>query len=380
MSTVTRRDWLTLTALAPAYAVSGGLHPRLAVAAPSADDLKAVIGKAVKFLAGRQKDNGDLAPDPRVGPGLTALAVSALIRNGYGTDTPVVAKGLGFLEKNIHPDGGVYSQGLATYTTSLAIVAFKEASAGGKYDKVIDAATKFVKGLQYGDGQKADPADPRYGGAGYGNPKGDRPDLSNTHFMVEALLAAGVPKDDPAIKRAVTFVSRCQNLKSEYNDQPFAEKASDDDKGGLTYTPLEQNDEKGPRHTPAGGLRSEGGMTYAGLKSFLYAGVGKDDPRVKAAVAWIRKHYTLAENPGQGQAGLFYYYVTFAKAMDALGEEPFADAKGVKHDWRQELFDTLKGKQKADGSWANTNRAFFESAPELATAFALLALSYTRKK
>jgi len=156
MSTLTRRDWLKITAVAPAAAAAtGGLLPRLSLAAPSADDLKAVIDKAVKFLASRQKDDGDLAPDPRVGPGLTALAVSALIRNGYGTDTPVVAKGLGFLEKNVHPDGGVYSQGLATYTTSLAIVAFKEANAGGKYDKVIDAATKFVKGLQYGDGTSA---------------------------------------------------------------------------------------------------------------------------------------------------------------------------------------------------------------------------------
>ena len=42
--------------------------------------------------------------------------------------------------------------------------------------------------------------------------------------------------------------------------------------------------------------------------------------------------------------------------MDALGEDPFADAKGVKHDWRQELFDELKKTQKADGSWANANR------------------------
>ena len=54
-------------------------------------------------------------------------------------------------------------------------------------------------------------------------------------------------------------------------------------------------------------------MTYAGLKSFLYAGVGKDDPRVVAALGWIKRHYTLAENPGQGQSGLFYFYQTFAK-------------------------------------------------------------------
>ena len=46
-------------------------------------------------------------------------------------------------------------------------------------------------------------------------------------------------------------------------------------------------------------------MTYAGLKSFLYAGVGKDDPRVKAAIEWVRKHYTLDENPNMGANGLW---------------------------------------------------------------------------
>ena len=50
--------------------------------------------------------------------------------------------------------------------------------------------------------------------------------------------------------------------------------------------------------------------------------------------------------------------------------------KGSNHDWRQELFDVLKAKQKSDGSWANENRAFLENQPELATAFAILALSY----
>jgi len=379
MTAHSRRDWLRMASVAAVSpAVLSMLTPRSA-AAPKADDIKAVVDKAVVFLKTRQKDNGDLAPDPRVGPGVTALAVGALIRNGYGADTSVVASGLKFLEGNIKPDGGVYSQGLATYTTSLAIVAFKEANVGGKYDKVIANATKYVKSLQYGEG--LDPKDVKVGGAGYGAPGGrDRPDLSNTHFLVEALLAAGVAKDDPSIKKAIGFISRSQNLASEYNDQAFATKATEDDKGGFVYNPLDQDNEKSDKRTPNGGLRTEGGMTYAGLKSFLYAGVGKDDPRVKAAIAWVRSHYTLTENPGQGQAGLFYYYHTFAKAMDALGEEPFVDAKGVKHDWRQELFDVLKGKQKANGSWANENKAFLENAPELATSFAVLTLSYCTKK
>jgi squalene-hopene/tetraprenyl-beta-curcumene cyclase len=374
MPTLTRRDWLRAAAVSPALLA---LTPTRSAAIPKPDDLKPVLDKAVKFLASVQLEDGSWYPKGG-GPGITALTVAALIRNGVGPGTPIVDKGLKYLEKNIQKDGGVYSKALANYTTCLAIVAFKEANAGGKYTAVIDAATKFVKGLQFGTG--LDPKDVKTGGAGYGNPGKDRPDLSNTHFMIEALLTAGVSKDDPSIKKALTFVSRSQNLPGEYNDQPFAQKASDDDKGGFTYTPLDQDNVKSERRTAAGGLRSEGGMTYAGLKSFLYAGVGKDDPRVKAAVAWVKKHYTLSENPGMGQAGLYYYYHTFAKAMDALGEDVFEDAKGVKHDWRQELFDELKKRQQPDGKWANENGAFLENVPELATAFAILALSYCTKK
>jgi squalene-hopene/tetraprenyl-beta-curcumene cyclase len=120
-------------------------------------------------------------------------------------------------------------------------------------------------------------------------------------------------------------------------------------------------------------------MTYAGLKTFLYAGVDRNDPRVKGALGWIRNHYTLDENPGQGQSGLFYYYHTFAKAMKALGEDRFEDKSGAKHDWRKELFEVLKKKQRADGSWINDqDRAYGESNPDLATAFALLSLSYCK--
>ncbi len=176
-------------------------------------------------------------------------------------------------------------------------------------------------------------------------------------------------------------MGRCQNLSSdEFNKLEFAKKASDDDKGGFVYNPGDADNKKSPRVTAEGGLRSEGGMTYAGLKSFLYAGVAKDDARVKAAVNWVRHHYSVTENPGQKDSGLYYYYHIFAKAMDALGEDQFADAKGTKHDWRQELFDELKKRQKENGSWKNDNGAFLESMPELATAFAVLAISYCKKK
>ncbi len=119
-------------------------------------------------------------------------------------------------------------------------------------------------------------------------------------------------------------------------------------------------------------------MTYSGLKSMIYAGLTKDDPRVKAALQWIRKNYDVKNNPGMGEAGLYYYYHTFAKALDALGINEIEDAKGVKHDWRRELTDELAHRQKENGSWVNTDSKWMEGDPNLATAFALLALSYCR--
>ncbi len=366
----TRRDWLKTTAVS---GVAVSAFPSRVWAAPSADDLKVVVDKALGFLKGAQQAGGDFFPKAGE-PGLTALIVAALLRNGVPADNAIITKAVAYLEKNVQKDGGVYQRGQANYMTNLALMTFKELNVGGKYDKVIESGVKFVKGLQ----NDADPKSLESGGVGYDG-KG-RPDLSNTHFMVEALLAAGVSKDDPSIKKALVYVSRCQNLKSEFNDQPFATKAADEDAGGFVYNPADQDNAKSEKRTAAGGLRSEGGMTYAGLKTFLYAGVAKDDPRVKAAIGWVRKNYSVNENPGLKDSGLFYYYHTFAKAMDALGEEQFVDAKGVKHDWRQELFDQLKNTQKADGSWVNTNNAFLEGVPVLATAFALLSLSYTKKK
>jgi hypothetical protein len=44
------------------------------------------------------------------------------------------------------------------------------------------------------------------------------------------------------------------------------------------------------------------------------------------------------------------------------------------------LFAKLKSLQQKDGSWVNSDRRYGESTPELATAYALLALAYVRPK
>jgi squalene-hopene/tetraprenyl-beta-curcumene cyclase len=229
--------------------------------------------------------------------------------------------------------------------------------------------------MQWDETEEKPRGDAFYGGAGYGG-KNSRPDLSNTTFFMEALRETGLPADDPALQKALVFVSRCQNLKSEFNDQAWADKVND---GGFIYTAANGGSSFAGQEAN-GGLRSYAGMTYAGLKSMIYAGLTPDDPRVKAALGYIEKHYTLDENPGMGQAGLYYYYHTFAKALALLDRPSLTDAAGQKHDWRSELTAALAKRQNRDGSWVNPADRFLEGDPNLVTAYGLLALAYARPK
>jgi squalene-hopene/tetraprenyl-beta-curcumene cyclase len=111
----------------------------------------------------------------------------------------------------------------------------------------------------------------------------------------------------------------------------------------------------------------------------IYAGLGPDDQRVKAALGWLKKHYDLNSNPGLGNQGLYYYYQTFAKAMSALGQEKFIDESGTAHDWRNDLIEALASRQRPDGSWVNENQRWMEGDANLSTGYALLALSYCKK-
>jgi squalene-hopene/tetraprenyl-beta-curcumene cyclase len=348
----------------------------LGSAAPAADDaaIKAAIEKASKYLVKEgQADDGSFSS--QAGPAITALCVTALVKSGTPADAPAVQKALAYLLSFKRPDGGIHPEKslVANYETAIAMMALAACNAGGKYAADIKAAEAFVKGLQWDGGEGPGPEDPAYGGAGYG--KKNRPDLSNTSFLIEALRSVGTPENDPAIQRALVFVSRTQNLEGPHNTLPFPAKNPD---GGFYYTPAAGGESQAGT-TPSGGLRSYGSMTYAGLKSMIFAGLSKDDPRVKAAVAWLGKNYTFEQNPGMGDAGLFYYFHTAAKALDVFNAETFTDDKGVKHAWRSELADAVLKRQQADGSWVGANPKWMEGDPNLVTAYALLALSYCAK-
>jgi squalene-hopene/tetraprenyl-beta-curcumene cyclase len=357
-------------------------QPGLAAAADDApkggtttsDSARTLTDRGVAFLRPRQDAKGGWSTQRE--PGVTALVVTALLRSGrVAPGESLVTKALAYLEGFISPKGGLSEAPHANYSTSIALLAFREANTNGRYDRTIRAGQEFLKTMQWDESEGKTRDDAYYGGAGYGG-SNSRPDLSNTTFFIEALRETGLPADDPNLKKAIVFVSRCQNLKSEFNDQAWASKIND---GGFVYTAANGGQSMaGAAHD--GGLRSYASMTYAGLKSMIYAGLVRDDPRVKAALTYITNHYTLDENPGLGQQGLYYYYHTFAKTMALLGEPALTDAAGLSHDWRSELVAAISKRQLAEGGWVNSADRFMEGDPNLVTAYALLALAYTRPK
>lgn len=375
----------SLFAVAAAIGVAVALMPAAPTAAnQQSDPASAMIEKAGAYLRKTQAEDGSWGKDPQ-NRGVTGIVVTGLIGTGSKPDAAPVAKGVAFIEslvnkKSGHIAGNDLKAGLINYTTSINMMALAAASKD-RYRTVIDNAAKYLKEYQWDEARGKKPESDYYGGAGYAGDK-SRPDLSNTAFFLEALKTAGVSPDDPSYKKALVFVGRCQNFKSEFNTAPWAAKNND---GSFIYTGANGGEN---RRTDGDGTRTDmggyGSMTYAGVKSMIYAGVGKDDPRMKKALEWIGKNYTLDANPGMpevnSQRGLYYYYHTFAKTMAALGEDTFTDAKGVKHDWRADLIAALAKRQRADGSWINETDRWMEGDPNLVTGYALMALSYCKKK
>ena len=323
--------------------------------------------KGVAYLRGSQNaDGGWTAPEPL---GISALAAVALIESGVPADDPTVAKAVDHVAAAAKPDGGIYGEGSIhkNYETALSLMALEKAG-GGRFADEIGAGRAFLKGLQWDEGEGLESNDTAYGGAGYGS--SSRPDLSNTQFLIEALKQTGSGPDDPAIQKALAFVARTQNLEGYGNDTEFAPLIGD---GGFYYTPAAGGQSKAGE-TANGGLRSYGSMTYAGLKSMIYAGLTPDDPRVQAARDWAAQNYTVDENPGMGGQGHFYYLQTLAKTLHTLGGDTLTDAAGVDHDWRADVTAKLAELQSENGSWTNPADRWYEGDPTLVTSYALLAL------
>jgi squalene-hopene/tetraprenyl-beta-curcumene cyclase len=341
------------------------------------------IRRGVRFLEAQQ-DAANGAIGDKENPAITALAVLAIIGDPSRQPTAVpaaAAKAYDFIVSCAKPDGGIYVSGLANYNTSICLTALM-AHPKSEYRDVARRARAFVIDLQQDDGEPGQLDHDHDGGIGYGG-SSKRSDLSNTHFALESLYyAQALDAEQPADKHepklnyeaAIAFVSRCQNLRAK-NDQPWV---SEDPKnrGGFIYEPgvSKAGEEKLPDGRVA--LRSTGSISYAGLLSLIYAHLDRNDPRVKAVLEWLEENFSIKENPGLGQEGLFYYYHSMAKALTVLDMPQLKVKDGRMVDWREPLGNQLLRAQKSDGSWSNAVGRWRESDPVYATALGVLTLTH----
>lgn len=342
------------------------------------NEIRDSLNRSLVWLRAQQNADGSFGKDT-LHPALTALPLIAFQREPTGrfAKEEFVAKGYAYLRSFTQPDGGIYSKenGLANYNTSVCLLALVGANEPKDLDTLVKARA-YVVGQQAAGMAKPETD----GGIGYGSigasPKRGHPDLDNTVVALEALRATKhLIADKPGTKdlnwnAAIDFVARCQNLPS--NKQPWA-SADADNKGGFIYYPGFSN--AGEVTLEGGGkaLRSYGSMSYAGLLSFIYADVKSDDPRVTAAVAWLRKHYTLDENPGLEKSGYYYYLHLMAKGLTAAGITEL-EVGGKKSDWRLALAERLMKLQQQDGSWLNDTARWKENNPVLVTTYCALTL------
>lgn len=354
-------------------------------AAPSAAQIQSSIDRGLDFLLSRQdQDNGHWVT--REDPALSALVLAALTRSPSHERAAATTRGYDFLLSNARPDGGIYSKARANYNTAICLMALV-LRARPEDEEVIRRAARFVAGQQ-NDADTAGKTDnPFDGGIGYGGTQPGAPahaDLSNTTFALEALHAAkklfqdsGKPmekSEDLNWDAAITFISRCQNLKAS-NDQPWAGRDKSTT-GAFGYTPVPQTPRGGKKAGGPTPMRCYGSISYAGMLSFIYAGLTPADPRVQAALEWLGSNYTVEENPGMGAEGLYYYYHTMAKALTTAGIQSLKTTHGSVN-WASELSSKLLQLQKSDGSWVNTaSGRWMESDPVLVTAYAVLSLQY----
>lgn len=363
--------------------LAGGLGLHAAWGALPAEldaEARAALAKGAAWLAAQQQADGHWAQADS--PALTGLALWALQKTDPAAYRSAIDRALVFVLTSVQEDGSIWRQpavqrkggGLANYNTAICMSAL-HALGRPELVPVIQNARTYLAKMQYADGGAYG------GGMGYDADQG-RPytDLSNSYMAYEAmrltqdvedLRAAGEPKADLDWAAAQQFLGQLQNLKSVNTNAYVSDSA--DDAGGFAYTPG-----AGPAVTNADGkvtLRSYGSMTYAGLLALIYAQVDASDPRVQAAKDWASRHWTLDENPGMGQEGLYYFFNVLTKSLAAAGDETLTLPDGRTIAWRAEVARKLIALQKPDGFWVNDANRWWEADPNLVTSYVLLALA-----
>lgn len=345
-------------------------------AIPSSDDVNKAVNRGLDWLVSIQKEDGSWSNSGF--PALTALPLQAFIASDHPRKKEVIAKAMKYILSCVQKDGGIYRKslfpgrgGLGTFNTAICMTAIHMLGDPANV-KIIQNARKFVASSQLA-GDSSD-----NGGFGYNKGWFTSADMMNTSYAVEAMRVTEKVEDlrtnaaqrvDLKWDGVVKFLGRVQNK----------EEAGNEDAGGFFYKPGKSM--AGTTNTPDGKvvLRSYGTMTYVGLLSMVYANLTKEDGRVRSALDWAMKHWSLEENPGLGREGMYFFYHVLTRGLTACGVDKITLKDGSSLEWKPQVAQKILSLQRANGSWLNEKGRYWEADPVLVTSYSLISLELLQK-
>ena len=376
------RGWLALLLFGcPAAAPAGQWRDTLggpAVGESLALESRSAIRRGMNFLLDRQLPDGSLARHPA----LTGLAVLALLNAPGELRSPASAaaaeRAAGWLRRRLaaETDAPIAGETPPRPILHLAVGSWALMRLGQPADRPLlrEVRTRLLAAqcLDLPEG------DPNCGG--FRPHPGAAPDFMTTTYALETLqlmeaMALNTAPDSGSVAPRPQVISPAADwlwrwLAANPGMAPSVQASAAD----VAPAP------------PALRPSLTGLQAAALLKSLFYAGATAADARVGSLCAWFGRRADFAENPGAGDAGYYTYIFTLAQALRGCERQGmfFNDAATNRGklplplntcaDWRRHTVEALLKRQAGDGGWHQSSPDWWETRPELTTAYALLAM------
>lgn len=387
--------------------ISVGLAASVSLATSEPTPRELALERAANFLWSKQREDGSWRSDyygvMRSGQSLTPFVFYALMQSTDGLSEGIddqARNACQFIRHSIDDEGAVGRMDpdileYPVYSTSYAIEAIEEYSQHLsdfafclKSDllRELQRMQGFLLAAQYRDENGFEPRHVAYGGWGFNAPVGKgivgHMDIAHTRKALAAL--ADYPVDsklDALRERAKLFLLLMQKDPSATAAQPHAVELAEGNAtsvfdGGFYFSPVALSANKAPYDETTHSWPSYASATCDGILALLAAGVPDDDPRMIAAVDWLRKHPDVdfpqgvpADHPEPwGDAIRFYHYAVRAEVYHKLSF-PAADKK--------RLAAAVLKHQLSDGSFSNSHSPLMkEDDPLVCTSLAMIALAH----
>ena len=323
-------------------------------------EAKVSIQRGIDYLLTGQQKNGSWSA--RID--LTALCLIAIF-NSHEKDFPqfkkAIEKGCGFIRKHVRELIRQKRAANHIHIASLAFIALYLAENKNDRRLLKDMFSFLIASLQHSTDYS------------YICPKGNG-NLFDINWALEALLLGRnmLPLSEYSksirqeIRDSQRFISACQR-KNKY-DYPYS-------LGSFMYSPLQVERAALTKHNFKSAGTISSALTSIGVDAFLYTGLSPSDARILTGFKKLRRNYLSLLNPKQKKIDLYLDYFYLAKVFTRLDKNRIHDAKGIEHNWRQEIIHQLLSCQGSDGQWQKVNRvpnSAYHVA--LSTAYAILTL------